>query len=228
MPRDRAYVPTSTKAFGARERTVVQVNSMWTQPSWPLSCPVAHSRVSRLHTPASLVSTSRPLGTHGMLSSTMMAPGRQPPASVRPRPKSPSTMVCHGIGQDDMRNVVRACVNFDQTPKATSLLASGKLNFRPPTMLSGYSDGYLMLPPKSPGKALLDRRYADSAPRLKSASTRRLHSASSSWSSRFSLDGTSPRPKSAQSESPASRPGTPGTPGTRPGTPGKPKQILSP
>ena len=125
--RVRGYVPTSTKAFGARERTVVHVNSMWTQPSWPLSCPVAQSaqRHSWLmtHSPASLVSTARPLGTHGMLSSTMMAPGRQPPASIRPRPRAPLTMLVRR--DSNLRLYDNSSFTLGGTARATLLSPSG-------------------------------------------------------------------------------------------------------
>ena len=86
--------------------------------------------------------------------------------------------------------------SFDQPLESASLVTSGKLQYRPPaTLSSGYSDGYLMLPPASPGKALLDRRYASSEPRLKTAPAWRPPRADCSWPEKFSgfsLDGESP------------------------------------
>lgn len=197
-----------SQAFGAREKPVSVATAAWSQPSWPLACPVRSSRKQWLHAPKDFVTVSRPLGQRDQLFDTMMAPGRKPPPSARPRPHTPNSMLCCGIDQDAMKDIVSDFVSIGSRGAGvpSSKPAAEKHRIRPPwAMATGYSDGYIFLPPGSPGKAQLNRSF--SQPDFASTPPSRLHTAPHWASGMGPLDGTE-RPFTAQSE-PSYAPPTP-------------------
>lgn len=190
-----------TYSFGAREAAVVASTSMWSQGSWPLSCPVRTSRKQWLHQPRMMVEASRPLGTQDMLSTTMLPPGRQPPPSVRTRPESPATMLYCGVENKSMKDIVKEFVSVDAAASSASKQSDlptdvRTCNFKPPTMAVGLSDGYLFLPIGSPASPQI--RPAGT-PKHNGMPGRQLRR-SPSWASNDAvLDGRATRPPSAYS-----------------------------